>query len=266
MTGRVTLAGLMVAVLALVSGCGSHPASSSNLFTVTTMRSPNGQPEILLKPPGPVSGLVLFEHGYGETQKAILSVSQLFPLRNALLSDGFAIAASYSHGNNMGNGVSVDDQVALLKDAEQMLPPVLSIDVVGFSMGGLDALMVAARHVLPDLKGVVVLSGICNQVPFLQTSLRGALRAAFGHLQGQQLLAAINPADPERQNPQSFAGYRYWLWQSPSDRIVPPAQASSMAALLRSAGVPVQLSLLDGNHGNLSMLQPAGIVQFFQEQ
>lgn len=127
------------------------------------MKSAAGQPEILLEPRVPVVGLVLFAHGYGETQNALLRVKQLFPLRQALLSSGFAMAASYAHGNDLGRPPGVED-----------------------------------------------------------------------------------------------------LWQSPADGIVPPAQAASMVAILRSARVPVQLSLLDGNHGNLSKLPPAQIVRFFQ--
>lgn len=195
---------------------------------------------------------------------ALLRTPVLYPLRDALLSAGFAMAASYAHGDNMGNQASLDDQVLLLRDAEKKLPPLRAVDLVGFSMGGLDALMEASRHMVTGLSAVVVLSGMCDQIPFLGSVMGKSIVSAFGGKTGEALLEAIGPYDPAKQDPRSYSGYKYWFWQSPTDHTVPPVQAASMTAILESARVPVQLSLLDGNHGDLSKLQPQQIVQYFQ--
>lgn len=249
------------------SGCGSSGASlPDQLFTEVKMKSPVGQQEVLLKPPGLLRGLVLFEHGYGGNQNLLTRTSAFFPLRDALLTRGYALAASYSHGNNMGSPASVHDQVLLLDDAERRLPPVPAVEVVGVSMGGLDALMVASRHVLPKLDGVVLLSPMCDQEPFLRTrsSLEKDIRAVYGpHKTGAALLDAIAVGNPERQDPHSYAGYRYWFWQSPNDPIVPASQSAGMVAVLKRAGVPVQLSELPAGHVNLRSFEPDRIAFWF---
>ncbi|HET9733585.1 MAG TPA: hypothetical protein VFP54_13010 [Acidimicrobiales bacterium] len=265
---RAALLAAGVAVVTAVPACGGAGAAVSHLYRLTAMRSPAGQAEILLTPQAPVRGLVLFEHGYGEDQSALVRIRDLFGLRDALMRAGLAIAASNSHGNNMGGPASVADQTDLLADAERRLAGVPAVGVIGFSMGGLDALMVASRHVLPDLRAVVVISGMCDQIAFLGDRvghLGRAIRTALAPgLHGAAAVAAVARSDPERQNPQSFAGYRYWFWQSPADRIVYPSQASGMVAFLRRAGITARLSALDGNHGDLSRLRPDLIAAFVQ--
>ena len=78
-------------------------------------------------------------------------------------------------------------------------------------MGGLDALLVASDHAVPHLGAVVLLSPVCDQIPFLNGPFGSALRSTFGHRSGAALVDAITPSDPERRDPRSYAGYRYWF-------------------------------------------------------
>jgi len=260
---------VLLEVLTVTACGGPSPSGPKSLFTITSMRSASGQAEVLLAPGGRPKGLVLFEHGFGQTERVLLRTPGFYPLRDALLRDGYAIASSYSHGDNMGTPVSVHDQVVLAADAEQKLadlPDTAPVDVVGFSMGGLDTLMVASRHAIRGLDAVVVLSGMCDQLSFLEHPTLGpAIRRAYGDRTGASLLAALDQGDPARQDPRTFAGYRYWFWQSRSDTTVPYSQAAGMVALLQGAGASVQLSLLSGNHGDLALLAPDRIVGFFDQ-
>jgi pimeloyl-ACP methyl ester carboxylesterase len=240
--------------------CGHPPAkASSEPFTVITMTSPAKQREVLLLPHVPARALVVFTHGYGDSQDQILKTSALFPLRDVLAEAGYAIAASNAHGNNYGNPTSIDDLVQLVRDAQSRLPGVTRIDVVAFSMGGLDALMLTSERRVPNLEAVVLLSPVCDQIAYLQSYFGGAIRAAFGHAKGSAP-PVIAKSDPEKQDPQSFRGPRYWFWMSPDDTTVPPAQTASMVAILRSAGADVRYSPLDGNHGDLSKLTTGAVV------
>jgi pimeloyl-ACP methyl ester carboxylesterase len=240
--------------------CGHSVAKApSGPFTVIRMTSPAGQREVLLLPRAPARALVIFAPGYGGSQDQILKLSALFPLRDALAEAGYAIATSNAHGNSYGNPTSIDDLVQLVGDAQSRLPGVTRVDVVGFSMGGLDALMLASERRVPDLAAVVLLSPVCDQIAYLGSYFGGAIRAAFGHAKGSAP-PVIAKSDPEKQDPQSFRGSRYWFWMSPDDTTVPPAQTASMVSILKSAGADVRYSPLDGNHGDLSKLTVGPVV------
>jgi dipeptidyl aminopeptidase/acylaminoacyl peptidase len=258
--GRLTVA---VALLGLVACDHQSAKPAAGPFTVTRMTSPAGQHEILLLPLGPAKGLVVFSHGYGDSQDQILTSSALFPLRDALVEAGYAIAASNAHGNNYANPDSIEDQVQLIHDAEIRLPGVAHVDLVGFSMGGLDTLLLASEHRVSGLQAVLLLSPVCDQIAYLSSYFGGAIRAAFGHAKGSAP-PVIARSDPERQNPVSFSGPRYWFWMSPDDTTVPPAQTASMVRILKSAGVDVRYSPLSGNHGDLSKLSLAAVVSWLE--
>jgi pimeloyl-ACP methyl ester carboxylesterase len=257
---KALFASLTVAASSLgLLACGQPAKASPGPFTVVRMTSPAGQGEVLLLPRTPAKALVVFNPGYGGSQDQILKFSALFPLRDALAETGYAIAASNAHGNNYGNPTSIDDMVQLVHDAQARLPGVRRIDVVGFSMGGLDALMLTSERRVPNLDAVVLLSPLCDQIAYLGSYFGGAIRAAFGHAKGAAP-PVIARSDPERQDPRSFGGSRYWFWMSPDDTTVPPAQTASMVAILRSAGVAVRYSPLAGNHGDLSKLTTGAVV------
>jgi pimeloyl-ACP methyl ester carboxylesterase len=263
----VFIASLAVVGLSLgLFGCGHSTAKAappSEPFSVIHMTSATKQGEILLLPRAPARGLVVFTHGYAGSEDQILQSSALFPLRDALTEAGFAIAASNAHGNNYANPTSIDDLVQLVSDARSRLPAVTRIDLVGFSMGGLDALMLTSEHRVPNVQAVLLLSPVCDQIAYLGSYFGGAIRAAFGHATGAAP-PVIARSDPENQNPQSFRGSRYWFWMSPDDTTVPPAQTASMVAILKSAGVDVRYSPLTGNHGDLSNLSVGAVVSWLR--
>jgi pimeloyl-ACP methyl ester carboxylesterase len=261
-----TLINILVAAVASlgVVGC-SHESvkAATGPFSVIRMTSPDGQGEVLLRPQGLVRGLVVFTHGYAGSQDQILKSSALFPLRDDLVGAGYAIASTNAHGNNFGNPTSIKDQLQLIQDAKSRLPGVTSVDLVGFSMGGLDALMLASGHQVPGLQAVVLLSPVCDQIAYLSSYFGGSIRAAFGHANGSAP-PVMARSDPERQDSRSFTGYRFWFWMSPDDTTVPPAQTASMVAILKADAVDVRYSPLSGNHGDLSQLSPADVVSWLE--
>jgi hypothetical protein len=226
------------------------------------MTSGDGQAEMLIRPASVTRGLVLFMHGLGAGGQQI-DEPGFAKFRDALIAEGYAIAASNSHGNNAGNPVSVEDQVNLLHDAERRLPPLSDVDILAFSMGGLDALLSASGHIIPHLKAVALISPACNQVPFLKTHFAGIVKDAFAGVGGGSLTSSMLANDPMVRPGSSYGGYSYRFWQSPTDTVVPASQATEMVALLAKQHISAQDTWLVGGHGDFSALAPASVVKFF---
>lgn len=258
------LAVWLAAVIGLTSSCGTLTRALVPAAEVITMTSKLGQPELLLLPRGKVTGLVLFMHGIDSDEDQIDTDPGLRPVRNSLLRAGFAIATSYAGGNNVGNPASVRDQVALLHDAESRLPAVKAVDILAFSMGALDAFLVASDRAIPRLRALALISPACNQLSFVQSRYSGAVSAAFGGLTGAPLIKAIDASDPIKRPASDYRGYRYHFWQSPFDTVVPASQTEEMVTYLRQGGVVAGVTELVGDHGDMSRLRPGAVVALFE--
>lgn len=228
------------------------------------MRSATGQAELLLTPTaGKVIGLVVYMHGIDSDENQLLHDDQLFPITRALFAAGYAIVASNAHGNNAGNPVSVQDQREAVDDAEAHLPPIQRVNILAFSMGGLDALLTAAGRNLPKLHAIALLSPACDQLTFLNGSFRGVISTAFGGADGDALLRAVSRNDPVTLAAAHFRGYAYHFWQSPGDHTVPASQTTRMIEHLRTGGVEASFTQINGDHGDLREVKPSDVVALF---
>ncbi|PZS31989.1 MAG: hypothetical protein DLM58_10720 [Pseudonocardiales bacterium] len=264
MTRRASLLTALVATVGLLgTACSTSAPQSGTGYQVTRMTSSTGQAELLLRPDRAVSGLVLFMHGFAANEKQVIGDSSLFPVRDALLAAGYAIASSNSHGNNVGNPESVQDQQNLLRDARARLGTTPTVDILAVSMGGVDALLAAATHAIPGLRSVALLSPVTNTSAYLNTGYRDAISAAFGHPAASDLEDIVARNNPMLLPARDFVDYQYGFWRSTQDKVVPSNQSDEMAGRLVRAGASVTLSRLSGDHGNFSTLQPAQVVELF---
>lgn len=263
-TSRWLFIGLAAAVLGTaLTGCGKPAAKLQSDVTQVRMTSPDGQPELLLVPPTETKRLVVFMHGFDADQDQLITTSGLFALRDALLSAGWAIATSDAHGNNVGNTQSLADQRALFVDAQRKLGTLDSIAVLGFSMGGLDALR-AASVAPKSLQAVVLLSPVTDLVPFASGKYAGVIAWAYAADTQAAVTAASQANSPGLFDASMFKGTRYQFWHSPADTVVPEQQSTAMVTKLQGAGIEARLDLLDGDHGDFAKLDPASVVAFLE--
>ena len=257
--GRL-LAGVLGLLLMGSTACGA--TSSGRALDTVELTSSAGQSELLIKPGGPVTGLVVFMHGLDNNRNQILG-DEFRPLLERLLAANLAVVSSDAHGNNMGNPVSVQDQLLAVRDARSHLGHVASVDIVAFSMGGLDALLTASSHRLDGLRSVALISAAADQRTFLHGRFGNLISTAFGHPSTAQVPAVVRRSDPAVQPARNYRGYRYHFWHSPKDRTVPVAQSIVMSRILAGAGVDTGVTALTGDHGNLSALRPQAVVDLF---
>lgn len=233
-------------------------------FTVVQMTSSDGQAELLVRPEGRVRGLVVFMHGLDSDQNQIADDEQLETIGGVLVKAGYAIASSNAHGNNLGNPVSVRDQRRVVRDARRHLPPFHEIDILAFSMGGLDALLTAASHRMKGLHALALISPAVDQRTFATGQFTGQLRDAFGDPGTSGIATALRHSDPLLQPVRRYRGYRYHFWHSPDDQTVPASQSIAMVKYLATGGIHAPLTPLTGDHGDLSVLDPADVVHLFE--
>lgn len=262
---RSTAILLCTAICAGTLSACTKPVAAEATLQIAHMVSPSGQREILLLPATPARRLVLFMHGVNADEKQLITDQSLQPLRDSLLEDGYAIAASESRDNNIGDPASVADQAALLHDAAERVGHVDVVDLLAFSMGGLDALLAASEHIIPKLRAVALISPVTDQLPFLDAYRADAERAFGSTTDPTALTRLIEASDPERRPATSYRGYRYAFWHSSDDAVVPRYQSVSMIAYLRSAGISAWLYPLNGNHGVLLELRPPDVLTLFGE-
>ena len=257
------LVGALSLVVLVVTGCSSAAGGGDGLDTVE-ITSSAGQAELLIKPAGSVAGLVVFMHGADADRTQILGKA-FRPLRTRLLAEHLAIVASDAHGDNMGNAAGVQDQVLAVRDARAHLGNIARVDILAFSMGGLDALLTAASHRVVGLQSVALLSPAVDQRTFLQGHLGNLIDKAFGYPKAAQVAALLRTSDPALQPVARYRGYRYHFWHSPSDHTVPVAQSIVMSRTLAGAGVDTGVTALTGDHGDLSALRPQDVVDLFAQ-
>lgn|GEM_PF-5979153 len=129
-------------------------------------------------PPTPNGQLVIFCHQLGGTE-AISTNYWAYPVVHATIQAGASVIASRAHGDNWGNAASLTDVVNEY-NLMVAINAASSVILVGASMGGLDALLTAAKANLPagKLKGVYLIDAVTN-LKWAYTATSGGTANAF---------------------------------------------------------------------------------------
>ncbi len=216
-----------------------------------------GQDAVLVSPKSQTRKVVVYTHGSGETVENIFRDPKKQPIFTALLGGGYAIAATDAHGDNWGSGASVDDNLALV--AELRRRGLSDLHVLALSMGGFDGLALLGRVAVKAWAGIFP---ACDLRSVYDLGLYpGQIRSAYGRT-GQRLGDAI-----ARRSPIGFdapAGLPMRFWASPADRVIPKREnTDACAELAREDGAKVEVTTTQGDHGDLSNYDAAGVLRLF---
>jgi pimeloyl-ACP methyl ester carboxylesterase len=194
--------------------------------------------------------LALYLHGSGGTEHSLLMARKRERVANALLADGYVVAAALSGGNEWGNARTVADYRAFAETLMRRYA-LTRVYLIAESMGGLAGMQLGNR--LPQAKALVGIYPVCD----LRTMVRhrtftAAIHAAWAGRSAK----AVEPVSPAR--------LPMIVWASAGDTIVPRAtNGGSCVARARAAGTPATLVPTVGDHGDPSNFRPADVVRFF---
>lgn len=249
----------LLALVLVVAGCGAEPEKAPprpqadiERFTV------RAQAAALINPKSRKGKVVVYTHGSGETIENIFRDPKKQAMFIALLAAGYALAATDAHGDNWGNGASVDDNLALV--AELRRRGLRDLYVLALSMGGFDGLALLGRVPVKAWAGIFP---ACDLASVYALGLyRGQIRTAYAST-GRRLGDAI-----ARRSPVEFAapgGLPMRFWASPGDRVIPKGEnTDACAAIARRRGADVEVTTTRGDHGDPSNYDAQGVLRLFE--
>ena len=253
----------------------TYTASAGALYTVVdTTDTIGGQNIRVLIPAGGSSvpynsanptKVVLYVHGAGETQAALLDDALKAGCVNALLDAGYILAGSNARGNNWGTQVSADDYVALEKYVRDNYN-VAGVCLWGQSMGGLNSLQVLAHGKFPVLGWLGTYPVVSLSNLYGLGTYAAAINTAHG-ITGSGIATYANRTrglDPALFNGFAWKHIPMRVYASAGDTVVPKAaNTDALVALVTDCTREVSLVACTGNHGDASHFVPAEYVAFF---
>lgn len=194
--------------------------------------------------------LVLFVHGSGGNEHSLLLERKRERVANALLADGYVLAAALAGGNAWGNPTTVQDYRAFATALMQRYH-LTRVYMMAESMGGLAGMQLGNR--LTAARALVGIYPVCD----LRTMLRHrSFTAAIAAAWAGRGAEAVEPVAPAR--------LPTMVWASAGDTVVPRASnGASCVARARAAGTSATLVPTAGEHGDPSNFQAAAVVRFF---
>jgi pimeloyl-ACP methyl ester carboxylesterase len=205
---------------------------------------------VVLLPRVPRGRLALYLHGSGGTERTLIDTRKRERVAEALLADGYVVAAALAGGNQWGNAATVRDYRSLAATLQRRYG-LTRVYLVAESMGGLAGMQLG--RTLPAAKALVGIYPVCDLRTMVRhRSFTAAIRAAWAGRSPK----AVEPVAP--------ATVPMLVWASPDDTVVPRStNGAACVARAAASGTPATLVSTVGEHGDPSNFRPADVVRFF---
>lgn len=222
------------------------------------------EPIVVLKPlnhkPAKPYKVVLFAHGAGDDRLAVMN-SKAFVINQALLAEGFmVIAGDFGGKYSYGNQYAVDRVSAAVAFLNTQFK-VSDVVIEGVSMGGLVGLNAIMRGKIPNLRGWIGISPVCNLEAALASEyLSEGANMAYG-TSPQDVRDKFDPAKALRGY--KLKGLPMRFLASQQDVVVPEAvHTGACVPKFKRAGANVKTSSVPGEHGSLRNFRAAPVLKF----
>ncbi|HZH32480.1 MAG TPA: hypothetical protein VEY11_17080 [Pyrinomonadaceae bacterium] len=218
--------------------------------------------------------LVILNHAAGLTERQFKELPAYRQLLNALLEEGYIVAASRltdnpaTGANNWGNQAAIDANVEMygyVRDHYRVNPD--QVAMIGSSMGGLVTMLAFADGRIP-LRGAALYNGVLNlrhqfdTNPFMAKAIRVAYAIADDDSNYHTKTAGH---DPILLPPSTYAGARFRFYSAPGDLLVSHVQnAEAMSALIGGVATEAGVVRLSGGHDTNVQLTIPDLLPFLR--
>lgn len=256
-------------------GGGSEPlptmvltdGSNGNAPVVASVRettSVSGQNMLMLipeeLPAATPTTLVLYGHGSGGAYTDVYAQSAHKAVAGALVANGWIVASSAMHGNNWGNQDAIDDLADLITWAQEFYN-VVNVVTWGASMGNMAALNGYATDQL-NLIGHVGSAAATNLAAFFATSLKAAIKTAYGFTLDADYATATAGYDPNLHSGTEWTGKRLRFYVVSDDATAPEADNSAIVVAAAAATAAEATVVVNGTGGHGSANNyPAALIK-----
>ena len=211
------------------------------------------------------TNVVLYSHGSGEDQAALVSDSKKSATLTALLNAGYIVAGTAAHGpSNWGNQLSVDDLAAL----DQYVRANYNVGKValwGQSMGGLSALSAVAQGKI-NVTGALLTYPVCSLSSMTSGAFSTALNTAHG-VTGSGIYTYANQTngmDPVLKPASAYRDVPMRFYASAGDTVVVKAtNTDALVSTVSGSRIECDVVVCTGDHGDPSHFIPADYAAFF---
>lgn len=218
--------------------------------------------------------LVILNHAAGFTERQFQDLPDYRTLINALLDEGYIVAASRltdnlsTGANNWGNQAAVNANAELFDYVtDHYRVNSAQVAMLGSSMGGLVTMLAFADGRIP-LRGAALYSAVLNLRHQYDTNpfMARGIRAAYGIAEdGSDYYAKTEGHDPILRPPSNYAGFRFRFYSAPDDPLVShDVNTEAMAALIGSLATESGVVRLAGGHGANLKITVADLLAFFR--
>ncbi|HEV2799123.1 MAG TPA: hypothetical protein VGW12_01425 [Pyrinomonadaceae bacterium] len=218
--------------------------------------------------------LVILNHAAGFTERQFNDLPTYRPLLDALLDEGYIVAASRltdnpaTGANNWGNQAAIDANVEMygyVRDHYRV--DTARVAMIGSSMGGLATMLAFADGRVP-LRGAALYSAVLNlryqyvSNPFMAR----AIRVAYGIAADDSNYDAKTAGhDPILRPPATYSGRRFRFYSAYDDTLVShELNTKSMSALIDGLATESDVVELAGGHGANMKVTVQDLVAFLR--
>jgi pimeloyl-ACP methyl ester carboxylesterase len=249
---RVAAAVLVIAIVAMLSGCSEANAEGFEYLRVTV----DGQQTLgISKKDAAIRGVVIYFHGPDADEFAVTSDDPHKTLTEKLVNAGFAVVSSRAGGNLFGNTESQRNYRELANMALEHFR-VENVFFLAESMGAVAAMNLMAATETSRIRGLAAINPVID-LANASASYAPIIAESYPDR------TALDLANPMKFPPNTFADRQIRFYVSGGDVVVPAA--ANATAFEKRFGGDAKISVVkcSGGHGDPSCLQGDDLLKWF---